>query len=1026
MKMETRKASIKKEWEPLTATHERELSRAKESFDDFVAGEAVDPLALVGAYRSGKTQLIYHLFNQSWERGIPAFYIGDPGLMLRQFDKSDNDDLNDWIEERIAAQLAAYAGGDADEIEWFPNVDSESKQEYIDQVADVVDEDDKTRTALFFDEVEQSYRAFIEVMDKDDDNPLRKINDGLQDSIKIWSFGMISAFEFIGEADWGRMKEIRIPPLKVHDVRDLLEERRPDAIDLANTIWWLARGRTGIIIKLIDELPADPQTNAIEWMEDLADADFRDTRLINNLWTELDREDWDAAITALLFREGGFDPWMISGEKALTAEQAQEIAVNIIKEEFKFEQTDTQRDAIAILDRNIERVCYGLAIGEDELIPQYGFSDEREGHAFLDLVTNMAVSFEPASDARKIALEALESVEGAFHTQWMYKAPDKELTDQTVVTASPKCVHDAFPPIAVNPARVSESLQDELEDKMERGLTLRTGTPDNELVDIKFCPTKETFRSELSELTNGYDISEPLVLVIPDKLSIEGLVTDEVRTYQRHRLLKIEEYQSNRFWTFVVNLFGRLQSERIREGYEIDQQIKEELLGVVGEREVRNTIETLYDQLDQVASDEIRTFAVKYREAYSLANTDTLLWKEERVQGDRPYWSNGKFVESTIALSYLPVFGPEYESGRQYSNLHSNLETAISQDLVSGGQNGFSFTDYLDDLFIQSGYSGSVTTERKHYREGSGLAPAVKQTQDTLTALSNLTDVSSIIQAIDDPDVKVADGQVLVLGMTNLSHLAYGLLRAILICGLTTGSDPDIDVASRLETVIADLKREKEKVDEYIERVEELNETLSPPDCADVGSWIQIDVNRLDQYESNLNSIINGSQDLKEKCEADSAAAPIGYHYWFLLKIYKEDISDEIDDLHSEINQADVDKIEDAIALFEHVYDSVEESEAIGMHFSSREALLSRLEDYGNTVFALEETLGATSLSIPEDRDELVDLNETVGTHTRYLTQLQQDIESIESQSKTIRSGVDDTKTKLRQLFERSEVVANE
>ncbi len=1024
--METRKASLEKEWDPLTKTHERELSRAEESFDDFEAGEAVDPLALVGAYRSGKTQLIYHLFNQSWERSVPAFYIGDPGSMLRQFGESDADDLNHWIEERIEAQLEAYADGEADEIDWFPNIDSESKQKYINHMVDVVDGDDTPQTALFFDEVEQSYRAFIQAMDKDDDNPLRKINDGLQDSIKIWSFGMISAFEFIGEADWGRMKEIRIPPLEVSDVRRLLQDRRPDAADLANTIWWLARGRTGIIIKLIDELPADPQVDATEWIEDLADADFRDTRLINNLWTELSREDWNAAITALLFREGGFEPWTISGDKALTAKQAQEISVDIIKEEFGFEQSDTQRDAIAILDRNIERVCYGLSIGEEELIPQYGFSDEREGHAFLNLVSNMTVSFEPASDARKSALEALEVVEGAFHTQWMYKTPEKELTNQAVVTASPKCVHDAFPPIAVNPARVSESSKDELEGQMERGLTLRTGTPDNELADVKFCPTEETFRSELSELTNGYDISEPMILVIPDKLSIEGLITDDVQTYQRHRLLNIEEYQSNRFWTFVVNLFGRLQSEEIGDAYVIDEQIKDDLLRVVGEREVRNTIETLYDQLLQVASEEIRTFSGKYQEAYSLANTDTLLWKEERVQGDRPYWSNGKFIESTITLSYLPVFGPEYESGRQYSNLHSYLETAISDDLVSGGQNGFAFTDYLDDLFTQSGYSGNVTTERKHYRDGSGLAPAVKHTQNSLTALANLTDASSIIQAIDDPDVKVANGNVPVLGLSNLSHLAYGLLRALLICGLTTGSDPYIDVPSRLETVITDLEREKETVSEYIEDVEQLNETLSAPDCANVGSWIQIKANRLNQYESNLNSVINGSQDLKEKCEADSAAAPIGYHYWFLLKIYQQDISDEIDDLQSAVNQADVAEIEDAIALFERVYDLVEESEAIEMHFSSRESFLSRLEEYGNTVFALENMLGATSLSIPEDQDRLADLDEAVGEYIRHLTQLQQDIESIESKSESIRSGSDDTKEKLRSLFERSEVVANE
>jgi hypothetical protein len=94
---------------PLTNDHERELDRANESFDAFQNGDTVDPLALVGAYRSGKTQLIYHFFENAWDRGIPAFYIGDPGSMLDAYLDSDSDSLNEWLQVQIDTQLEAYA-----------------------------------------------------------------------------------------------------------------------------------------------------------------------------------------------------------------------------------------------------------------------------------------------------------------------------------------------------------------------------------------------------------------------------------------------------------------------------------------------------------------------------------------------------------------------------------------------------------------------------------------------------------------------------------------------------------------------------------------------------------------------------------------------------------------------------------------------------------------------------------------------------------------------------------------------------
>jgi hypothetical protein len=1024
--METRKASLDREWEALTINHERELARAIDSFDQFQSGHTVDPLALVGAYRSGKTQLIYHLFNEAWDRGIPAFYVGDPGAMLSEFEASDEPDLNEWIETQIQAQLDAFESGAASEIEWFPNVDSASKRDFVEAHADSVASADTSRTALFFDEVEQSYRAFIRATDKDDDNPLRKINDGLQDTIKVWSFGMISAFEFIGEADWGRMKEIRIPPLSVADVRTLLAERRPDATGLANTIWWLSRGRTGIIIKLIDELPSNPDQETAEWVKDLADADFKDTRLINNLWTDLPHEDWDAAITALLFQPDGLDSWKIRGEKALTADTCLTIAINIFKEEYEFQETDTSRDALSILERNVERVLQGLAVGEEQQFPQFGLQNDAEADAFLDLVSNMAVSFEPAGDERRMAIDALDELKGRFDTHWVQRASEADVVETPVETAAPVQIRDAFPPIAVNPERVCATPSDELRPDMERGLRLQTAPIPNETVSIKFCPTETTFQSELSELTNGFDITEPAILVVPADEEFDTSLSEAAKVYQRHSLLQVKEYQSNRFWSFVLNLFGRLRSEGFDDPYTVNDSIKTELLGRISEREVRNTIETLYDQLQQVATDEVDSFATEYQETYSLSTTTTLLWNEERLRRDSPYWSTGRFVESTIALSYLPVFGREYESGREYSGLHQELSTAISNNLVSGGANGFSFKEYFKDMFTQSGYSGSVATERAHYRESGQLAPAVQQTESALTALAELNDVSSIVSKLDDPDVDVADGNVPVVGIAGLSDLAYSLLRALLIRGLTTGPNPAIDVPQRLENIVDELRDLKDTVEGYIEQVETLDEKVTPPETISVGTWIDISATRLEQYRMNLKQIISGVTDLIDKCNADSTAAPIGYHYWFLLQIYRDDISDQIKDLQSEISLASVSDIDEAVQLFERVYSIAKSSEAVSMHFSSRESLLKRLEDYGNDVFDLESHLGATSLSIPEDRQDLSDLNNRIEAHKRHLTKLNNGLKTIEAESDAVADELEQTKKALTSLLEPVEVTMND
>jgi len=971
----TRKATLGQEWRPLTDEHERQLDRAEETFDRFVDGRPVDPLALVGAYRSGKTQLLYHLFDESWEHGIPAFYVGDPGELLTEFAAADETDLNEWLQSRIDEQLAAYAEGRASDVQWFPNVDTESKREFVKARSSEITTDGPVRTALLFDEVEQSYRAFIRAMDKDDDNPLRKINDGLQDSIKVWSFGMISAFEFIGEADWGRMREIRIPPLGAQDVRELLSRELPGATDLANVLWWLARGRTGLIIKFLDDLPAGDEDALVEWMRDLAETDFRDTRLVNSLWSGLDRDQWDQGIRALLFEQDGLAAWQIDDRGALSVSRCQYVAIDALKHLYSFAGTERDQDALEILDRNVERVLSGLAVTDEHLLPAQGFSDRAQADAFLALVSDMVVSFEPASQARSVAIEALDDAEETFHTVWANEVADLAVIDRSIATTAPTVVRSAFPPIAVNPERVSERATESLRESMDRGLAVETGSPANDVVDVRFCPTEEAFAAERTAVAGQLDLTAPTVLVVPEDSEFDS-ATDSLAAYTDHHLLGIETYRSNRFWTFVLQLYGRLVDSGVPEPHRVDGRRVSQLLDECPDREIRNTIETLYDQLRQVADEYSGTLEATYRDAYSFDGTDRLLWEESRLTGAKPYWSSGKFIESTVTLSYLLALGPAYDPDREYVTLHRRLAAGLEDDLVVGGRGGFQFKSYLDSLFTQNGYSKAVETERAHYRNEGELAPPVAQTIDVLAEVATDGDLSDTLDVIDDRTATLQSDRLPAIDIDGFSRLGSAFVRALLVAGLTTGTDPAIDIAERLRQVKSDIEAQHRTIDACRERVNEYRKQLRPPSTAAVGTWIDIDADRLDRYAANLDAVKQGVGDLVDAVTTDHSVGPIAYHYWFLLRSYVADMAEQLDGIEAAITASSVEQIVEATEVFDDVYSTVAEAAFIEPVFGDRAAMLDRLESYGDEAFDLEAHLEQTAVAVADDEAMLTQVEQ--------------------------------------------------
>jgi len=1043
----TRKATLGQEWRPLTDEHRRQLARAEETLSRFVDGRPVDPLAIVGAYRSGKTQLLYHLFDESWEQGVPAFYVGDPGELLTEFADADATDLNDWLQSRIDDQLAAYADGRPSDVEWFPNVDTESKREFVAAQAEAVTAAEPVRTALLFDEVEQSYRAFIRAMGKDDDNPLRKINDGLQDTVKVWSFGMISAFEFIGEADWGRMREIRIPPLGTEDVRELLSRERPGATDLANVLWWLARGRTGLIIKFLDDLPAGDEDALVEWMRTLAETDFRDTRLVNSLWSELDRAKWDQGIRTLLFERDGLPAWQIDDRGALPVSRCQCVAVDALKDVSPFAGTERDQDALEILDRNVERVVSGLAVTDEDLLPAQAFSERPQADAFLALVSDMVVSFEPASGARSVAIEALDDAEGSFHTAWAEAVSDIAVLDRSIATTAPTVVRSAFPPIAVNPERVSDRATESLQESMDRGLTVETGSPANDTVDVRFCPTQEAFAAERTAVTEQLDLTAPTVLVVPEDSEFAS-ATGAPGAYTRHHLLEIETYRSSRFWTFVLQLYGRLVDAGVPEPHRVDGRRVSELLDNCPDREVRNTIETLYDQLRQVTDEYSETLETAYRDAYSLDGTDRLLWDERRLTGSKPYWSSGKFVESTVSLSYLLVLGPGYDADSEYASLHRRLAAGLEDDLVVGGYGGFQFKSYLDSLFTQNGYSNAVDTEREHYREGGELAPPVAQTRDVLAEVAADSDLSAVLDGIDDRSATLQSDGLPAIEMAEFGRLDSAFVRALLVAGLTTGADPAIDVADRLRAVGREIESQHRTIEDCRDRVNEYRQQLQPPSSAAVGTWIEIDTERLDRYAANLDGLKRGVDDLIDAVTADHSVGPIAYHYWFLLRSYVADMAEQLDGIEAAIAASSVEQIAEATDVFDDVYSTVAEAAFIEPVFGNREAMLDRVEEYGDKAFDLESHLEQTAVAVADDEamltqveayDEqilvtepdsqfarlevpgeinaLEQLNRIVATHKQHLMRLRGELGTVAATQAAIDDLVSETRDELLSLL---------
>ena len=1004
--MAKRNAELTRTWEAITPAHEQVIADYRESFSTLSSGEQPDPLAVVGAYGSGKTQLLYQIFNEAWENNIGAVYIGDPGKLLDEFDNSDTIQIESWLENRIHEEIEHFVNRDTENISWFPNTTLEHKQEWLDTYVTVDDPDDVTKYAVLVDEVEQHYEDFLAAVETDDDNPLRVINDEVPDTLKVWSFGMLSAYEFLGEADWRRLKELRVPPLDVNEVANRLSEEDPSIEPLANIIWWMGRGRTGLIIKLIDELPSDIESNVAAWIQNMADSESQGTPVIEDIWADLDPSAWDAACETLAFKPS-YDDWTTSAQKGYSSETMTNVVSNLIFDTSNFSATDQGRTAKRILKRNINRVFDGATPTQTKRFPAQALRmDGDECAALLSLIEDQIITFEPKGPARRRAIEALEVEEIDFRTK-LFEAMDSVEPDEgDFHTTAFKQLDAAFQPIALNPDLVADTPTGELRDNIDSPLQfVADAAHDN--MDVYFCPTEDVLQQQLQRTTNEYDITKPTVLITPKELAEQ--VNNSYSTFEDLDLLSVVSHESSMLWDFVLNLQGALSEQDMDPAQPIDDKTRQKLLESVSNRDARNTIDTLYDQLSRVGVEEAKTATKRYVERYSLPTESTVLWESQRLQADTPYWTSGKSQEIVRTQAYMITLCDPPVFSRPYGKLHSSVRTAIDEEFVSGGPS-FPYTEFLKELYSENELAQKVHTERSHYIVNGHLASGVQNTRDALFKLAKEFDLEDTAESLDEFDNAAGDGDITVLDI-DLSMNALALLRALLMNKIASDTPEAFGMETELETVENNLRTYRTNFEEQVDTIETYNSILQTPDCASVGSWPTVDASTCQGHAHQLESLEKGVNDLKERSRVNSGIAPYAWAYLLMLRLFTDQVSETVDRYETKVNSTSLNNVQLLKEIYCDLYSSIESSDALQEHAASESELRANLESIGDEIFQFSDT---DNIPLPSHNDLL----QTIETDAQELVPATEDLRELVDDIEAAHDQINADAEELRELLE--------
>lgn len=252
-------------WVDLSEEHKRVKTQLTEALSNFKNHLNAPASSIVGAYGSGKSELMCWAFKYCWtELRLPALIINFESLLNGLPDHPINpSEFAAYISNFVSNQLEGLrsslelADRPKDQCLAYDLRPDETTLHYLRdlfQNPELTEQDaqlilGQKRAVLFLDEIEQKYAELSQRIKSDDQAPLRetleKVEKGLVPYYLVMSFALTSAYEATRGADIRRWNTLPIPIPDPAELISLVSDQR-----MVNLLWWASRGLPGIGIML--------------------------------------------------------------------------------------------------------------------------------------------------------------------------------------------------------------------------------------------------------------------------------------------------------------------------------------------------------------------------------------------------------------------------------------------------------------------------------------------------------------------------------------------------------------------------------------------------------------------------------------------------------------------------------------------------------------------------------------------------------------------------------------------------------
>jgi len=380
-------ASIDKDWTDFTDIHATIRKNLEEPIEKFISGEKQNLFALWGPYGQGKTQLMYHLFKYSWEKGGIALFTKLEKLLPE--DDMGSDDFKNHIETLIKQTIIKIKNGKIDDADLLNTECKNWLKQWLKN--NTIKEEHEKHAVLLIDEMEQNYRSLLDKVTTDDNSPLKDCT-AKNNFMIIAAFAPTSQYEAMtGEAEKRRWESYRLPTLPA----EVLREKNAK---YGNFTWWVSKGRLGLAFKIMDILQNRP-LNDFKDFEEFANKDIGSIAKVPSIDTsELANymKIKDHIIELFPHSKIKHKDGIVSGK--IIKEEA---FINILKDGLAEE--GWKAEEIELFSDYLKYVISALSNEKGFLFPQ---NDGKDPKRILTLL-KIAIDFAIETEGRKVAIASI-------------------------------------------------------------------------------------------------------------------------------------------------------------------------------------------------------------------------------------------------------------------------------------------------------------------------------------------------------------------------------------------------------------------------------------------------------------------------------------------------------------------------------------------------------------------------------------------------------------------------------------------